>query len=244
MITFKQFVSESINDSGILKAIFVIGMPGAGKSYTITQLKGTITPKVVNSDKSSEFLSRKWGKEIKTDNWLEYKDTTHRMTSTMLLNYVNGMLPLFIDGTSNDVSNILNRIGILESLGYDVGVVFINSSLETAKRRASKRAEEIGRHIDIDFIESVNKENKENASYLKSKVSFFKEIDNDSDYLDNKEMSKAFKAVQGFFNEPVKNPVGKRIISELSNSKTKYLIPEIISNENLEKKCEAWYRSV
>lgn len=243
MVTFKQFISESINDKGILKAIFVIGLPGAGKSYTVGQLKGSISPKVVNTDKSSEFLSTKWGKKISSANWLDYKDTAQRMSKNMLQNYINSMLPLFIDGTSNDVSNILHRIGILESLGYDVGIVFVHANLETAKRRAKERAAKIGREVDEEFIEAVDKQNKENAGYLKSKVSFFKDVENDSDGLNDKEMVEAFRRVQEFFNQPVDNPVGKRYVEELKEKKLKYLSPELLQQEVLEKKVDGWYKS-
>ena len=35
-MSFEQFLlNESINDKGILKAIFIVGLPGAGKSYTV-----------------------------------------------------------------------------------------------------------------------------------------------------------------------------------------------------------------
>ena len=58
--SFKQFIiNESINDKGILKAIFVVGLPGSGKSYTVQRLRGTVSPVVVNTDKVAEFLSKK-----------------------------------------------------------------------------------------------------------------------------------------------------------------------------------------
>jgi predicted kinase len=244
VISFKQYVSESINDKGILKAVFVIGLPGAGKSYTVKQMRGTVSPKVVNTDTAAEFLGSKWNKKISSENWHEFKDTAHRITKKALLNYLDGMLPLFIDGTSNDVSNILHRIGILESLGYDVGVVFVNTSFETALARAEARAKENGRIVDTDFIKQVQRQNRENASYLKSKVSFFKEVDNDgSGELTDKEMLEAFRRVQGFFSEPVQNPVGKRVLKQLETAKAKYLAPEIFPIEMLNNKIDGWYRT-
>jgi 4-hydroxy-tetrahydrodipicolinate reductase len=57
---FEEFLlQESINDKGILKAVFVVGMPGAGKSYTVSNLKGQVSPKIVNTDVALEFLSKK-----------------------------------------------------------------------------------------------------------------------------------------------------------------------------------------
>ena len=243
MLTFKQFVSEGINDKGLLKAIFVVGLPGAGKSYTIGQLKGPISPKIVNTDKAAEFLSTKWKKDITSDSWADFKDKSHKMTYAMLQSYIDGMLPLFVDGTSNDISNILHRIGILESVGYDVGVVFVSASLETSIRRANERAAKIGRHVDEDFIKHVYDRNKENAAYLKSKVSFFRMVENDTDELDDKGMMDAFKKVQDFFNSPLDNPVGKRNIEQLKLNSQKYLSPSIISSDALAKKITGWYKS-
>jgi dephospho-CoA kinase len=243
MITFKEFISESINDAGLLKAVFVIGLPGAGKSYTIEQLKGTISPKIVNTDKATEFLSIKYQTFISSANWNEFKDTTHRITQEALRGYINGMLPLFIDGTSNNVSNILHRIGILESLGYDIGIVFVHASLETSKRRADARTAASKRVVDEEFIELVHKENKENAAFLKNKVDFFRQIENGSDGLDDAEMLAAFKAVQAFFAAPLKNPVGKRTLETLKDTKQKYLVPALIPADALTKKIDGWYKS-
>jgi shikimate kinase len=241
--TFKEFLSESINDKGIFKAIFVVGLPGAGKSYTVKQLNGTISPKIINTDKASEFLASKWQKEIKSDTWKEFEDTTKRMTKEMLTQYLNSMLPLFIDGTSNDVSNILNRMGILESLGYDIGVVFVHTSLETAIKRAQERAKSIGRHVNEDFIREVNSRNDENVKYLKTKVGFFKQVENDSDSLGDAQMLAAFKETQSFFSKPIDNPIGNRTIEKMKAEKYKYLTPELMSMDVLSKKVEGWYRN-
>ena len=244
MISFKQFINESINDKGILKAIFVVGLPGSGKSYTVSRLKGAVSPVVVNTDKAAEFLSRKFKKDITSSTWADFKDTTQRITKQQLAHYVNGMLPLFVDGTSNDVSNILQRIGMLESLGYDVGVVFVSSDLDTAIRRANERAEKIGRHVDEDFIRYVHAQNEENRAYLKNKVAFFRDIDNNNDgILDDSDFDKAFKLTQSFFASPVENPVGKRILEKLKEEKQKYIVPAIYPMEVLEKKIDGWYKS-
>ena len=243
MISFKRYLNESINDKGIFKAIFVIGLPGAGKSYTIKQLKGSVSPKIVNTDIAAEFLASKWKKEIKPDTWHEFKDSAHRVTKNSLMQYLNGMLPLFIDGTSNDVSNILHRIGILESLGYDVGVVFVHTSLETAMKRAEERAKTTGRHVDAEFIRAVDSRNIENARYLKSKVNFFRQIENDSDSLDDSQMVAAFKATQQFFDSDLHNPIGKRTLEQMKAKQQKYLVPDVVPLEVLAKKVEGWYKS-
>lgn len=242
MTTFKQFMAESINDRGIFKAIFVIGLPGAGKSYTIKKLKGSISPVIVNTDRASEYIGKKMGIKVSSQTWKTIEDKTHTMTKSSLKNYINGMLPLFIDGTSNDASNILHRMGILESVGYDVGIVHVYADLETAKRRAKEREEKIGRAVDPEFIELVNTQSHDNARFLKTKVGFFREIQNNSDRLDDAEMLEAFKQTQAFFASPVKNPVGKRAMADIIAGKGKYMVPLIVTDEELDNKIQGWYR--
>lgn len=244
MITFKQYLDESINDAGILKAIFVVGLPGAGKSYTVSKLRGTISPLVVNTDRAAEYLSRKRNIMVNSQTWPEFKDDAHRITQSQLFNYVNGLLPLFVDGTSNDVSNILHRMGVLESIGYDVGVVVINTDVDTAISRANARAAEIKRSVDEEFIRTVYAEHEANVAFLRSKVTFFHTVNNNTaDVLSDEQMNIAFKKAQGFFTSPVSNPVGKRLIATLKESGGKYLVPLITSTDALRKKITAWYKS-
>lgn len=243
MITFKEYVTESINDRGILKALFIVGIPGAGKSYTVRQLSGAISPKVVNTDKATEFLSRKFQLPSNDETWKSFfKDRTKPLTTGMLASYLNGLLPLFVDGTSNNTANILNRAGILESLGYDVGMVFINTDLEVAKERAIKRGAEIDRHVSLDFIEKVHAEAEENREYFRGKFGFFKEVNNNPGELDDAAILKIFRQVAGFYNSEVENPVGKRLLETLRQEKSAYLVPTIMSKEALTKKAQAWYR--
>lgn len=243
MITFKQFMSESIEDKGILKALFVVGLPGAGKSYTLERLKGTISPVIVNTDRPAEFLKNKLGIPITSQTWEEhFRDSSQRITKNMLTNYINGMLPLFVDGTSNDVSNILHRIGILESMGYDVGMLFVHASLDLAKKRAAERGAKTGRYVDEEWIEKIHSNNRENRNYLKSKVNFFREVYNNEDELTDKAIVEAFRKVQGFYLSPVDNPVGRRIVNELRSKKEKYLVPAYLSKEELSRKIEGWYK--
>lgn len=242
MITFKQFVAESASDKGILKAVFIIGLPGAGKTYTASQLSGTVAPRIVNTDRAAEHISKKLGKQVTATSWGEFSDDAHRITKATLHNYLNGLLPLFIDGTSNNVSNILNRAGILESLGYDVGVVYVKTDLATALQRIENRKDKVNRDVDADFVREVARTNQENAAYLKTKVSFYREVDNSGEGFNDATISKAFKAVQGFYSEPIANPVGARILTKLEADGAKYLIPSIFTAEELARKVEAWYR--
>lgn len=242
MITFKEFISESINDKAIFKAIFIVGIPGSGKSYTVKQLMGSVSPMVINTDIAVEYLSKKLDIPSNSATWPIFKDDAKRITRARMVLHLNGMQPLFVDGTSNDVSNVLARAGILESLGYDVGMVFVDTSLETALARAEERGREINRIVDPEFITGVHSLSQENKEYFKGKFGFFKEIKNDPGELTDAVIGKIFNQVSSFYTEPLKNPVGIRTRDKLIAAKQKYLTPHIFTKEELQKKCDAWYR--
>lgn len=234
---------ESINDKGIFKALFVIGSAGAGKSYTISNLNGIISPKIVNTDRFLEFYAKKIGVKANSDNWRElFRDKTKHTTKQMTYNYLNGMLPLFIDSTSNDVANILSRAAVLESIGYDVGFVYVHADLDTVIKRVQKRNQSGNREVDLDFVKRAHEKTNTDIEFLKGKGHFFLEIDNSDGEMTNEIMHTAFKKAQSFFKEDLKNPIGNRTIKKLKDSSEKYLVPEIFTNEELQNKVERWYK--
>lgn len=237
-LTFKDFLGESINDKGILKAVFVVGIPGAGKSYTVKELKGSISPRIVNTDRATEFLAKTKNLMASSKTWPVMRDSAHRITENALLNYLNGLLPLFIDGTSSNASSILQRAGILESLGYDVGMVFIDTPLDTALDRAAARE----RKVDPEFIKQVHADSEANKKFFSSKFEFFKEVKNGHGELNDEALLEAYRKVSGFFTSPLLNPVGARTLEKLKAAKQGYLMPTILDKEELQKKISIWYR--
>ena len=72
MVNLKQLLTEGVFDKGILKAVFMAGGPGSGKSYVASQIFGIPKQvnvsmpyglKTVNSDTEFEFLLKKYGFE-------------------------------------------------------------------------------------------------------------------------------------------------------------------------------------
>jgi predicted kinase len=69
LVNLKQLLTEGVFDKGILKAVFMAGGPGSGKSYVAGELFGIPKKinvsvsglKTVNSDTEFEFLLKKYG---------------------------------------------------------------------------------------------------------------------------------------------------------------------------------------
>jgi len=236
----QYLINESINDKGILHAVFMGGTPGSGKSYVISKItSGQIEPRIVNTDTWTEFL--KVGGDNET--WFKYADKTKQLTKNQLSLYLNSMLPLWIDGTSTNPSNLFKREGIVKSLGYDTAMIWVTTSLKTALKRAKEREERIGRHVDADFIETTHKKSEMMKNYYKSSFNTFMEINNDDGELTDKIILKAFKKISKFYTQPVRNPIGIELIEKMRSEGHKYLIDtEMFDMSDIKKLVNTWYR--
>ena len=233
-MNLKHFVllTEGINDKGIFKAIFMAGSPGSGKSYIRKKISsGAIDAKIVNTDKYTEFL----GMNVP---WLSVKDKIKKLTINEFVLYINGMLPLWIDGTSSSLSKVAKRNGILQSLGYDTALLFVNTNLETALERASKRK----RVVSPDFLKQAYANIKKNKKNLISLFTKHFEVQNNEGELTDQVILKAFKIAESFFLTPIQNPYGKEIVNHLKTDKEKYLIPtEYNTLKSIKQKLSGWY---
>jgi predicted kinase len=243
---FKDYLlSESIEDKGILKAMFLAGTPGAGKSYTFRKITdGSIHPRVVNTDRFFEYYGKKLNIKLDTDEnadnlWKSYEDKIYLLNKESLKNYINSMLPLIIDGTSVSPNNLLLRVGILESLGYDTTMVYIETNLKTALRRNSERA----RRVPEDFIIKSHELITKSEDFYRNKFQKFFKIKNNDGEFNDEDITEAYRKVGSFFSGPISNPVGKEVIQKLRSEKHKYLCPAIITQHELDSKLDFWYRT-
>jgi shikimate kinase len=228
---FLRYLTEGIEDKGIFKAVFMAGHPGAGKTYTLSKIKsGSIEPRLVNTDKFVEHF--------KNADWMAIGDKVRRLNNNQLVLYLNSMLPLAVDGTSGSIQAMLRRRGLLESMGYDTAMVFVNTDLETAIRRVQSR----DRKVEEEFIRESFKKLNENKKFYRSKFDTFIEVDNNDGELTNKVMIHAFNFLTAFYNAPVKNIIGKRRIERMKRTKQKYLNPNEMSLDEIKKIVSVWYR--
>ena len=233
---YKEFIlNESINDKGIMKCMFMAGQPGAGKSYTINNIKsGNLDPRVVNIDKFVEYF-----KAYSDEDWEKHGEIAKLLTKNQFALYLNGLLPLWVDCTSSSAPAVLRRKGILSSLGYDTGMIWVNCSLETALKRAAQRE----RVVPDDHIKETYETIQKMKTYYQQEFKFFLEIDNDDGELTNDIILKAFKKTTNFFMSPIENPIGKELIENMKSKGKKYLTENGYSIENVQKLIDAWYRN-
>jgi len=143
MKTFQE-LQEGLYDPNIFKAFFLAGGPGSGKSYIAKKTTGGTGLKMVNSDPAFELMLKKAGLSLKMPpEEFERKEMVRgkakAITGKMKKNFIEGRLGLIIDGTGKDADKILYQKNMLDELGYDTYMIYVNTSIDVALQRNADR---------------------------------------------------------------------------------------------------------
>jgi len=232
---FEQFISEGINDPGILKAFFMAGGPGSGKSFVSNELfgfpKGATSSvsyatglKLVNNDNAFEAGLKKAGLDVgklakynsNPDLWKQVMDIrgkAKRLTKTMQDNYLTGRLGQVVDGTGKDYNKIRGHRQLYKDLGYDTYMVFVNTSLEVALERNQQR----DRKLPDDMVELMWQEVQNNlGKFQKLFGNGNMIIVDNSEYGNDDLLDQIEKEINKQLKKPVQNPNGKKWMKEMS----------------------------
>ena len=249
-------VSEGVDDPGILKAVFLAGGPGSGKTWVARGLFGIPDRvnvsqtglKMVNSDKELKFLLNKFGfgtnldilpdqlfrqlTDPKSSDYSGLRTFAKELTGVRKKQYMNGRLGMIIDGTGDDFKEIRKQKKEVEKLGYDTYMVFINTSLDIALSRNEKR----DRVLPTSIVKNSHREVVKNIGGFQGLFggSNFLIVDNNKD-LDEKSAQKRFnmlvkRGIGKFVKTPIKNKIGKGWVSK--NKILKKMTKENFVNEN------------
>ena len=148
MKTFHQ-IQEGVYDPNIFNAIFLAGGPGSGKSYVVRKTTGGLGMKIVNSDDIYEKDLEKAGldigkpEDIFSDEGQAIRVRSKQKTKARQSGWVDGRLGIIVDGTGKDVEKISKQKRLLDQLGYETMMIFVNTSLETAQIRNRERARKL-----------------------------------------------------------------------------------------------------
>ena len=216
MKTFHQ-IQEGVYDPNILKAFFLAGGPGSGKSYVVKRTTGGLGLKVVNSDIAFERKLKDAGlstdlRELDPEVRDEVRGKAKKVTAKQKANYVNGRLGLIIDGTGKDYNKIADQATQLKQLGYDVHMIFVNTSLDTALERNAKRDRKVPESLVIKSWNDVQKNIGKFSQYFRRNFIVVDNNDSEEDV-----MGPVFKQVMSLAKAKVQNPTGlKWIANELA----------------------------
>jgi len=229
----ESLLTEGVNDPGILKAVFLAGGPGSGKSYAVHQVFGvpeditrgttSLGLKVINSDAAFEKNLKKAGVNPKdlsklTNSIFKFytsgnksaREKAKKATKKLQTMFEQGRLGLIIDGTGHDYANIEKQQKRLSALGYDTYMIFVNTSLDIAKERNSKRERVVPDKILVKSWEDVQNNMGKFQSLFKNNFTI---IDN-SEIGNFSSMHKAkISATKKFVDAPIKNNIGKQWVA-------------------------------
>ena len=163
MIDFQQYIAEGVYDPNIFKAFFLAGGPGSGKSWVSERTLSGIGLKVINSD---SVFARALEKEKMSLNFANYdeKEIARRddirakakaRTGVQLKLALEGRLGLILDSTARDIARIESEANTMKLIGYDVHMIFVNTSLEVALKRNQMRARKLPDAIVITNHKTV-----------------------------------------------------------------------------------------
>ena len=215
MKSFEQILSEGLYDPNIFKAFFLAGGPGSGKSFVARNVFTGTGLKLVNSDIVLENSLKKAGLSLSMSDEEQYfRDILRTRAKAIVDNqidlYVKGRLGLVIDATGRDYNIISRQFSALQLLGYDCYMVFVNTSLEVALERNSKRERVVPEYITKNSWQSV--QNNIGRFQNLFGLTNFVVVDNSKSEqeLITQTMNKVNAVVRRFLTTPIKSYIAKR----------------------------------
>ena len=216
-----QDLQEGLQDPNIFKAFFLAGGPGSGKSYVVRKTTGGTGLRVVNSDDAFEHLLKKANLSLKMPEEEEGAREVQRKRAKKLTKrkmgdvstggggYLEGRIGLILDGTGKDYGKIAKQATELKQLGYDVHMIFVNTSLDTALERNAKRDRSVPEDIVVKSWKEVQSNIGKFSQYFRQN---FVVVDNNNSEEDV--MTPVFKQIKGLLKKPVRSPIAKEWITQ------------------------------
>jgi predicted kinase len=179
---------------------------------------------MVNTDKAFENGLKKAGMSLDLrgadfDKVDPIRAKAKNITGKTLDAYIDGRLGLIFDTTSAKSTKIKNYKKMLDTLGYEYKMIFVNASLDNAQKRNDLRSRKLPAEIVKQDWDAAQKNAKEYKSIFGRD---FVEIKNDDDLasLDKKANSLYAKLMVWTTSFPSNKPALKWREQELQSKKT------------------------
>ena len=165
MRKFQQYITEGVYDPSIFKAFFLGGGPGSGKSFVSKSALSGMGLKVINSDSAFEaklkkekmtldFAAHNEKEIIKRD---KIRSKSKQIAGMQLGLALEGRLGIIIDSTARDAEKIQQQAQNLRKIGYDIHMVFVNTTLEVALERNRSRPRRLPDAVVIQSHKQIQK---------------------------------------------------------------------------------------
>ena len=208
MITYERFLKDGVYDPNIFKAVFMAGGPGSGKSHIAGKTTGGLGLKVINSDDAFERYLEKEGLSLKMpDSETEKRDVERlrakKVTASKKFLAIKSRLGIIIDGTGHVYNKVADQAAMLQQIGYETSMVFVNTSLEVALTRNANRPRSVQPRLVKKSWKDVQNNMGKFQNFFGPKNFFI--VDNNGVEQDMLEISK--KLIRRAISKPVNNKI-------------------------------------
>ena len=166
----EDILLEGVYDQGIFKAVFMMGGPGSGKSEVVNKLSlKALGLKLVNTDAAFESGLKKAGlsldlRKIDANVRDSIRAKAKKLTGSAMDRYIMGRLGMIFDTTSAKKGKIEKYKKMLDGLGYEYKMIYVNTSHSNAQKRNQMRPRKLPAEIVTKDWEAA----EANARQLKS----------------------------------------------------------------------------
>ena len=220
-------IEEGPNDPAIFKAVFLAGGPGSGKSYVANKILNGLGLRPVNSDDIYEYLANKQDLDlgdpnaVASDQGQELRNRAKEITDKRQNIYIDGRIGLIIDGTGKDVQRVKEQSEKLKSLGYECLMLFVNTNLQVAQERNSKRA----RTIPADMVQTMWQRVQENIMKFQQVFGAknFHVVDNSGGLEDperKENFDSVYKSIRSFISSAPTSHIAKKWLDDAKRKNT------------------------
>ena len=223
---------EGINDKYLFKAVVIAGGPGSGKSFVSRNAFANTGARLINSDEFFEHLLRKNNLPLDIynpetpigDKQQELRKVAKQLASNKSMLFFNGMLPVIVDGTGADYNKIHDQSNMLREFGYDVSMLFVNTSLDVALDRNKMRERTVPEKVVVNYWNKVQNNIGKFQSLFGNNM---KIIDNSKRLSDPDKMYEfsllLAKMCRKFIESPLENRKGLKLIDMVKSVNGKLL---------------------
>ena len=181
----EDLIQEGVYDPGTFKAVFFSGGPGSGKSTVVDKLSlKALGLKLVNTDRAFENGLKKAGLtlDLRGADFSvvdPIRAKAKKLTVKNMDAYIEGRLGMIFDTTSANLTKVKAYKTMLDKIGYESKMIFVNASLQNAIARNNARP----RKLPHNIVQKDWEKAQENAKNLKKIFGKdFVEVKNDDDF--------------------------------------------------------------
>lgn len=231
IISLSNSLNEGVHDKNSLKAVFVYGGPGSGKSYIISRLFDIPSQgfqsisystglKSINPDTSFEQQLKKAGVPLSSLANLDdatfkrltmgqgsLRDVAEKTTDLQADFFKTSRLGVIIQGTGKTIENVVKESNILRGLGYDCYCIYVNTPLNTALSRNAARE----RKLPDDLVKTNWQKSQDNIGKIMDifGAENFIIVDNGDTTKTDDIVKSSQKKIGQFLGRPIKNLLGQ-----------------------------------